>query len=62
MSTNSVCISKERATWYRLSPLQGLTLDEIASILHALAISVDESVYKTLQPSVQKHFRKVEEE
>ncbi len=44
--------------WYKLSPKQNITLPELAQIISLLEMSIDDSVYKKLEPDLQQHFVK----
>ena len=50
-----------KQTWFKLIPQKGITMDEIASILGLLQISIDKSVYDGLRdPKVVRHFQRID--
>jgi len=45
--------------WWNFEPKDNITLSDIVEFFKILSICIDDTKYKMLIPSLQKHFRKI---
>ena len=62
VSTDENTFSSIAQTWFKLVPQKDITVNELASVLGLLQISINKSVYDGIRnPEVARHFQELKE-